>query len=1634
MSRSRAQVLVLTLICAIFALHWSAPVRAEEAALGPDEALFLRDVSELTRAPHRQTGSEAELAAERYVRDRLRGLGLTQVFELSMPVWELHTIACSLEVDGVSLPLSALRPDVLVPPVAPEGGLEAPLLYAGRGENADFAERSPEGKIVVLDYDSGPNWARAFSLGARAVIFLGTGTEAETAPKHVDLPINLLRLYAGPEALQQLDLRRDYPHARLVSEVEWRRRVGHSLVARIAGRDPRFAKQRAEAEALVLSARLDSFGIVPERTPGARRAANVAALLEAASSFHKLPPKRDVILFFSDGDAFASQGTRELYDAWLMSAQTAGDLAAEHEAELGQLKRIATALAQEFWAEIERPAADAADQRVLWRTLSSEADFARDDAYQALERLRLSRSQDAPPSAAESELEALAQRWDEIRRALHERALGHLVSQTRASARAGLFEPEFAELEQRVRGRCERRLLELAALRASDAERTQLRAALSETYAGEQRPEWVVLHAAYDFSGDGATWGAIVGDYSNRLFSVRDPKPEGDLPGYYGRVLNALNASAKAGAALAGLDLRTLDDPAFGLGFVSGKFESAASVAGSYGIYNLSLMTGYDGRARDGQPSDSLAALDWRTLRQQALAGTELLARAAGNLDLSLPRVFKAFATSKYPRFAAGESKGDYVGLQVTGTLSEDRPASGALLAVWPGSAASPGSVWGSRKGVSRCADYDPSALEAVDEHGRFRSIGLREDMYSEEMAIGARFDARGALTAISTEEQQVQRIADAMRVNLFSGRGFSWTVLVTHEADPDQLKVLKASADSPFRENRALWGQLGGFGFAYVSEQITDYRMKLFQPYGPVVLGPFTAQASFGSGVDPAELEPGARLSRMVAGDLWNLNERRLATLRERGVTSADLEILHARAKLLRSRAKASASVAGEEAKLMQSASLSQRVYGPLRTAMDDLVHAVVLLLLLAIPFSFALERLLLGSTTIYGRIAGFVGCFLATFGALYWLHPGFAIASTPVIIFLAFALVMLSGLVTNIVVRKFRTELHAMQGQGGGQTHDLEVSRAGTMIAAISMGVSTMRRRPARTALTAITVVLLTFTILCFASFSRTVGVRAVYQGPKDPSTRSALLLRRLDYSAILPAVLDLVQGSEGKGGTLAPEYWLVHQSGEPNRISVARPDNGAALDVDAVLSVSPDELALWPELSAALGSAPLAEQARELRENGVFLPAVVSEVLKLRVGDHVRLGGRDALFAGTIDSGRLQRLRQLDGESLLPVNPDAGLSLGQSKETSAASSSTTLADEAVVNVVHLASDQIVVASPQFVRELGGELRAINVYPGAGVDPAELGRRLSEIVAMPVWASGAQGVERLVFTILTDVSTGFALFVPLALGGLIIFGTLLGSISDREKEIYTFSALGLSPAHVGVLFFAEAAVYAVVGGMGGQILAELVGLGASFLARRGLIDPPGINYSSTNSLFAIALVMATVLISALYPALRASRSANPGLARSFRVPAPVGDVLELTFPFTVSAYDITGMVSFLAEHFRRHDDAGIGGFAASNTGIRKTAAGRLELSVDLALAPFDLGVTQGLVLTALPSEIPGVDEIALRITRTSGTGSDWERQNRVFLTALRRQFLLWRTLSNETIEGYRLETLELLGGAQAA
>ena len=83
------------------------------------------------------------------------------------------------------------------------------------------------------------------------------------------------------------------------------------------------------------------------------------------------------------------------------------------------------------------------------------------------------------------------------------------------------------------------------------------------------------------------------------------------------------------------------------------------------------------------------------------------------------------------------------------------------------------------------------------------------------------------------------------------------------------------------------------------------------------------------------------------------------------------------------------------------------------------------------------------------------------------------------------------------------------------------------------------------------------------------------------------------------------------------------------------------------------------------------------------------------------------------------------------------------------------------------------------------------------------------------------------------------------------------------------------------------------------------------------------------------------------------------------------------------------------------------------------------LGLKATVALAPFDLGVTQEFVFLSQPSDIEGIDQVRIMLYRLSGAHGDWQRSNRVFVNELRKQLLIWRSLSQEVMDKYREKTL---------
>jgi len=126
---------------------------------------------------------------------------------------------------------------------------------------------------------------------------------------------------------------------------------------------------------------------------------------------------------------------------------------------------------------------------------------------------------------------------------------------------------------------------------------------------------------------------------------------------------------------------------------------------------------------------------------------------------------------------------------------------------------------------------------------------------------------------------------------------------------------------------------------------------------------------------------------------------------------------------------------------------------------------------------------------------------------------------------------------------------------------------------------------------------------------------------------------------------------------------------------------------------------------------------------------------------------------------------------------------------------------------------------------------------------------------------------------------------------------------------------------------------------------------------------------------------------------------------------------------PFLLKYEEEKGIMGFLHAFYSSHQDVSQGSFIVDETEMNvdapELAGGQMPspvcllLRMNVWLAPFDFGIKQRLQLHCCPSpDNPGYLEVALRMIRLSGERSAWERANKNFIKALRKQMLLWRLM----------------------
>ncbi len=805
----------------------------------------------------------------------------------------------------------------------------------------------------------------------------------------------------------------------------------------------------------------------------------------------------------------------------------------------------------------------------------------------------------------------------------------------------------------------------------------------------------------------------------------------------------------------------------------------------------------------------------------------------------------------------------------------------------------------------------------------------------------------------------------------------------------------------------------------------------------------------------------------------------------------------------------------------------------------------------------SFASEKALRHSAPIVRQIFWTVFVFFAVFLVIMLVHPAFHITITPVVVLLAFVILALTVVVAGIITQKFEDQMRQIKFETTGM-HTADVGRFGASAAAFSLGIANMRRRKARTALTCLTLILLTFTVLSFTSvvagrrvnkvplesfnvenisfilvpygvqlsmrivFSvvalglitwcyldlrrrerriveeekRRVTAReklrrgAIYaltgllafaailsftplfrtEKPKRDERHikppyNGILVRDRSWVAVGEPMTRIVRAEFGDRYPIAPRAWYFSSLvGQQSFVNLAHGDT----PYGATALVGMD--AMEPKVTEIDNALIKGRWFQNGEILACIVPSGMAKVLGITADDvgktTVKVLGEDLPVIGIFDSAKLKNVKDLDGEPLTPVDyvlmqerrrqggDQGGVSQGELEE-----------------YVHLDPDAVLFTTYQFVMDHGGDLRSLALNFDKPLQPINAEER-QEIVKPKYAKFSTQGaklteyhldtmMERVELNLFAGIdgdtylvsamgATSFAgtenVFIPILIAALIVLNTMMGSVFERTNEIGIFGSLGLAPVHIAMLFIAEAFVYAVLGAISGYLVGQVTAkvlvdgltIGGFTIIPGGIISSAlNLNYSSLSAVGTTIIIMATVLLSTLYPARKASEMSVPSVERRWKLPPPEADVLRVQLPFTVSSGQTLGLNVFLKEYLEAHADYSLGHFSVDKVELSPIDSeyGRgWRLEAMVWLAPYDLGVSEYMTLDTVPTEDTWVNEVHITIRRESGDEASWLRVTRNYLNMVRKQFLLWRTFRPELKERYEQQGQEIIVNASTS
>ncbi|HET6381834.1 MAG TPA: FtsX-like permease family protein [Armatimonadota bacterium] len=1638
-----------------------------------------KTVSDLAALPSRIPGYPGYERAANYVQNAMSGAGLSKVhrenFTVAIPVEDGTS---TLTVGGHPFRVYPLWPNQVRTSQLPPGGITAPLIDGGSGKLTAFDDRQVQGSIVLLDFNSAADWLNAPRLGAKAVIFIEPVQmlrgEAET--KWVQLPLQIPRFFisradgAVLRAMARGSVQGALPNVNLQCSMRWKNVQGHNIVGIIPGVSSDPAVRRQE---IVVESYYDDMSTVPTLSPGAESATGIATFLALARTYVKHPPARTV-LFIADGAHFeALTGIRQYLEAHFSKLEGP---------PMGQRFRtwvgtnsiwifivLVVIFGLGIYSSLQRvmgwgaPEGEAphvptrVDRVVLgiWIGIAAVV-------WAALLAITPNHAFPVPAPAPKD----THNRWyafTALDLSSRNQQVGVFYKGMFYDMREDI-QRNFSDFARSIRENVQ----QIAPLIGEDKDKNFADGV--NPISGKSWRNFIPGKLALDNEPVTMAGGIGVG-----FVTTSDTRPFVDTPSDTIDRLRMDNILKQA-KLLSCIYYDIFNDS--NQPDKNGEIKLPLTQPANFGRMNLQggFATLY-GRIVKYVPTKSFVP---NTPIPGSLAilvnGNQSLTGVRGDDIELVPHNGHFNFIGVAPLTAYGYNRStDLEGyhLDADGNIdyAPDQGVNGAQN--YPISIQMTVAQKEATVVLFRCASVSMYGL--VDP----QSMTLLTDLNLYDAQTDSNPQRYGVSTAhLESWQNFVEPVAilfadpgSSIKVVMGSGPIATRLVMVNftpwmprfdkadqqpvlaalrNGASPeslmkkysaadqvdqqkllDQYQLLKQwmidhpdAPDRDFLVGKQLPQYAAAIRSAWLKADVHSWVFGPANEWDPLRHGS-VKHADDGDGYKVTTSSTIPATAYKAATDMFWLDNSRIDLLAKYRIINQGLDKLHTDT----GRELVAATAALQQLNYDRFDSYSRaawgfesRAYPSVMETAQDVVKGVLFYLFLLLPFAYFVERLLFGKPDLRQQLAFGFAIFLAIFLILYEVHPAFEISKNPVIVLLAFIMLALGLLVIFLVIGKFEEQLKQYQKSVGG-IHKADIGRMSVALAAFSLGISQMRKRRARTALTCITLILLTFTVLSFTSVVSDIAFNKIPTGEKP--SYYGLLVRSPNWDQLQESAFDTLYDEFAARRAVAPRAWFyTNATSDQSFVTVGTNKNDNTYDAKAVLGLSPQEKDVTHvDKAVAYGGWLQPNDPYE-----AIIPEGMAKALDLTPADvgkaKVRFNGLDLTLTGILSNARFKTIKDLDQESLAPVD---FIQMQRQQQQTGGAGQQQQSQQGFQQYIHLEPDQMMIVPYQTLQDLGGGgLRSVAIDFIAPNEVENVLENLMPRLDLNLYAGLKDQVYRYSSIGRTSVSGIFDLLFPILIAACIVLNTMLGSVFERIKEIHIFSSIGLAPNHVAMLFLAESFVYSIIGAVLGYVLGQSV---TKLISTYHLLEGLSLNFSSVSGVLSTILVVAVVMLSTLYPARKASQVATPSIDRTWRVPEPDGDDWTIPMPFSVTGDQAIAMGAFLTEWFKAYEEYSIGDFVTQNVATYEfdSPLGRAySIKLMAWLAPFDLGVSQKVELQTIPSDMQDVYELRLVVHRESGDVSNWKRVNRRFLNTLRKQFLIWRTLRTEERERYLMREEE--------